>query len=110
MEKNVTVGIIMEREKIVYQNNGFIITEHPRKRDYNIKEINDKDKIYRLKIIGTNQPTIDDICNLVFFILRNKVLDNPFYEYKDKILDAINKAEYERFYPDEDKSRYYKSV
>jgi len=100
----------MVQEKIVYQNRGFIITEHPRKREYGLKEINDKDRIYRLKIVGTNQPTIDDIANLVFFILRNKVLDNPFYEYKDKILDAINRAEYERFYPDEEKSKYYSKM
>ena len=98
----------MVQEKIVYQNNGFIITEHPRKREYFNSEINNKDKIYRFKILGTNQPTIEDVANLVFFILRNKVLDNPFYEYKDIILDAINKAEYERFYPEEDRSENYK--
>lgn len=97
----------MVQGKIVYKNNGFIITEYPRKRDYYNREINKKDRIYRVTIMGTNQPTIDDIANLVFFILRNKVLDKPFYEYKDKILDAINRAEYERFYPDNEKSDYY---
>ena len=94
------VGIYMEQGKIVYQNNGFIITEHPRKKVYHDSEINRRDKIYRFKIVGTNQPTIDDCAKLVYYILKNKILDNPFYEYKDKMLDAINQAENERHYPE----------
>ena len=97
MEKKEKDGNIMEREKIVYQNNGFIITEHPRKREYNDGEIDRRDRIYRLKIIGTNQPTIEDCAKLVYYLLKNKVLENPFQEYKEIILDAINQAEQERF-------------
>ena len=97
MEKNVKVGNIMGQEKIVYQNNGFIITEHLRKREYNDSEINRRDRIYRIKIDGSNQPTMDDCAMLVYYLLKNKILENPFQEYKEKILDAINKAEYERY-------------
>ena len=90
--------------KIVYQNNGFIITEHPRVRQYDVPEINKYDRIYRVKIVGTNQPTIDDVAKLVYYILKNKILENPFQEYKEKIFDAINKADYERHYPKEEKN------
>ena len=94
------VGRDMEQEKIVYQNNGFIITEHPREREYGDSEINRRDRIYRIKIVGTNQPTIEDCAMLVYFLLKNKILENKFYEYKDIIMDAINKAENERYYPE----------
>jgi len=90
----------MEQEKIVYQNNGFVITEHPRNRNYNYSEINRRDRIYRIKINGINQPTIEDCAMLVYYLLKNKILEKPFQEYKEKILDAINKAEYERNYPE----------
>ena len=100
MEKNVKVGNIMEQEKIVYQNNGFIITEHPRKREYSDSEINRRDRIYRIKIVDTNQPTIEDCAKLVYYLLKNKIIENKFYEYKDIIIDAINQAEYERHYPE----------
>ena len=100
MEKNVKVGNIMEQEKIVYQNDGFIITEHPRKREYNDSEINRRDRIYRIKIVGTNQPTIDDCSKLVYYLLKNKIIESKFQEYKEIILDSINKAEYERYYPE----------
>ena len=93
----------MEQGKIVYQNNGFVITEHPRFRNYNIEEIQRKDRIYRINLDRTNQPTIEDVAMLVYYILKNKVLENPFQEYKEKILDAINKAEYERSYPDDNR-------
>lgn len=85
--------------KIVYQNNGFIITEHPRKRDYVISEIQMNDRIYRIRLDGINQPTINDCAMLVYFLLKNKILEKPFQKYKEIILDAINKAEYERYYP-----------
>jgi len=89
----------MVQGKIVYQNNGFIITEHPRKREYNNREINEYDRIYRIQITGINQPTIEDCAMLVYYLLKNKILEKPFQDYKEKIYDAINKAEYERFYP-----------
>ena len=94
------VGRDMEQEKIVYQNNGFIITEHPRKREYDDSEINRRDRIYRFKIVGTNQPTIEDCAKLVYYLLKNKILENPFQEYKEIILDAITQAENERYYPE----------
>lgn len=89
----------MEQGKIVYNNNGFSIIELPRKREYGIKEINDNDRIYRIRLLGDNQPTIEDVAKLVYYILKNKILENPFQEYKEIILDAINKADYERYYP-----------
>ena len=90
----------MEQGKIVYQNNGFIITEHPRVREYFNSEINDNDKIYRIKLLyNTNQPTIQDVGKLVYYLLKNKILENKFQEYKEIILDEINTAEYERHYP-----------
>ena len=85
----------MEQGKIIYQNNGFIITEHPRKRVYGDPVINKKDKIYRIQIIGINQPTIDDCAELVYYLLKNKIYYNKFLGYKDKILNAIKKAENE---------------
>ena len=86
----------MVQGKIVYQNNGFIITEHPRVREYNDDEINEKDRIYRIQIIGINQPTIDDCAKLVYYLLKNKVKENKFQEYRMKILDVINKAKFDR--------------
>jgi len=93
MEKNVKVGNIMEQEKIVYQNNGFIITEHPRKREYENETINENDRIYRIALLGSNQPTIDDCCELVYYLLKNKVYEHKFKEYKSKILYAIERAD-----------------
>jgi len=91
----------MELGNIVYKNNGFIITEYPGVRQYDVSEIDRRDRIYRFQLnTKENQPTIEDVAMLVFFILKNKILENPFQEYKEKILDAINKAEYERFYPE----------
>jgi len=86
----------MAQGKIVYRNNGFIITEHPRKREYNDDEINEKDRRYRIQIIGINQPTIDDCAMLVYFILKNKIKENKFQEYRIKILNSINKAKFDR--------------
>jgi len=91
----------MEQGKIVYQNKGFTITEHPRIRDYGIPEINRKDRVYRIMLSGTYQPTIEDCAKLVYFLLKNKVVENKFYEYRDMILDAVYKAEYERNYQEE---------
>jgi len=90
----------LEQGKIVYENNGFIITEHPRRRYYNNSEINRRDKIYRIQVTGVNQPSIEDCSMLVFYLLKNKILEIKFQEYKEKILDAIYKAENERFYPE----------
>ena len=83
----------MEQGKIVYQNNGFIITEHPRKREYSDPIVVKSDKIYRIKLIGTNQPTIEDCAELVYYLLKNKIYYKKFLEYKIIILDAIKKAE-----------------
>ena len=96
MVKNVKVGNIMEQEKTVYKNNGFIITEHPRKREYDDPLINKKDRIYRIKIIGTNQPTIEDCAELVYYLLKNKIYYKKFVEYKDIILNSIKRAENDR--------------
>jgi len=90
----------MDQGKIVYKNNGCMIEECPRKRHYNYSEIARRDRIYRFHITDGNQPTIEDIAKMVYYILKNKILENPFQEYKEKILDAINSAEYERFYPE----------
>ena len=90
----------MEQGKIVYQNNGFQILEYPRIRNYNIDEINRKDRVYRIRLIGDDQPTIEDCAKLVYYLLKNNVIENKFYEYKDMILDAIYKAENERSYPE----------
>jgi len=86
----------MEQEKIVYQNNGFIITEHPRKREYYDEIINNMDRIYRIRIEDTNQPTIDDCAMLVYYLLYNKIKENKFQEYRIKILEAIHKAKFDR--------------
>ena len=101
------VGINMEQGKTVYQNKGLIITEHNGVREYPDQLINKYDKIYRIKIVGTNQPTIEDAAALVFFLLRNKIKDTKFEEYKMIILDAINKAKYEREYPHNARTEYY---
>ena len=56
----------------------------------------DNDKVYRIKINGVNQPTFDDLCEAIYYLLKNKVFDHAFLHYKDKVLDAINRAEVER--------------
>ncbi len=83
-------------ELVVYQNNGCNIYECPRKRQYNNPIINEYDRIYRFEIKGKNQPTIEDICQLVYYILKNKVLEKPFYKYKMMVIDAVCSAEAER--------------
>ena len=96
MELKEMVGNNLEQEKIVYQNNGFVITEHPRIKTYDDELLNENDKVYRIKIIGTNQPTFDDICETLFYLLKNKIYDGAFLQYKGKVLDTILKAEKER--------------
>lgn len=86
----------MEQDKTVYQNNNFWITEHPRKRMYNDAEIDEYDRIYKFHIAGSNQPTVEDIGMLVYYILRNKIIENKFQEYREVIADAIFKAEADR--------------
>jgi len=86
----------MEQDKEVYKNNGFVITEHPRKREYDNPDINKYDHIYRISITGINQPTIEDAAMLVYFLLRNKIIENKFQEYREIIADAIFKAEADR--------------
>jgi len=96
------VGINMEQEKVVYKNGSFWITEHPRQRVYDDERINQNDKIYRIHINNCNQPTIEDAGRLVYYLLVNKIYEHKFQEYKEKILDEINKAERHRFYPPND--------
>jgi len=93
MVKKEKVGIELEQGKIVYKNNNLIITEHPREREYNSSLINNNDRIYHIKTIGDNRPTIEDVCQIVYYILHNKVYYSKFLEYKRQILDAIHKAE-----------------
>ena len=92
------VGIFMEQVKTVYENNGFSITEHPRKREYNDERINENDRIYRIHLrYGSNQPTIEDAAKLVYYLLVNKIYEGKFQEYKEIILDEIYQAERDRF-------------
>ena len=87
--------------RTVYQNNlndfnSLKITEHPRIRNYNDETINNNDRIYRVTIIGEYQPTIEDVCQLVYYLLKNKILDYKYIEYKSMVLSSIKKAEMER--------------
>ena len=93
----------MEQGKIVYQNKGFIIMEYPRFRDFKNNEINRKDRRFRLRIVGDNQPEIVDCAKLVFYLLKNIVVENEFQRCKEIILDAIYKADNERYYPENEK-------
>jgi len=88
--------VCMVQERIVYENNGFTILECDRVKQYDLKILNDNDKVYRIKINGVNQPTFDDLCEAIYYLLKNKVFDHAFLHYKDKVLDAINRAEVER--------------
>ena len=96
MGKNVKVGIELEQEKIVYQNRGLNILECGGVKPYRDEELAKLDNIYRIEINGRHQPTIDDLCELVYYIMMNKKYDKPFYEYKNKIISAINKADKDR--------------
>ena len=87
------VGVFMEQVEVVYQNNGFVITKHPGVRVYDDEVINEEDRIYRIKLLGTNQPTIDDCCELVYYLLLNKKYEHMFQKYKKKILEAVDKAD-----------------
>ena len=93
--KSVKVGIYLEQGKIVYENHGFIIIEYPSER---YKEDSDlgNDKIYHIKVEGENRPTFNDICEALFYLLKNKIYDGAFNQYKGQVLDTILKAEKER--------------
>jgi len=85
----------MEQGKIVYENNGFKILEYPSER---YKEDNKlgADKIYHIKVDGENRPTFNDICETLYYLLKNKIFDGAFLQYKGQVLDTILKAEIER--------------
>ena len=82
----------MVQEKIVYNNNGFQIIECPRLKEYSDSVLNDNDRVYRIRIIGMNQPTFDDICETLFYLLKNKVYDHAFEFYKQKVVDTLGRA------------------
>jgi len=85
----------MVQGKIVYENNGFKIIEYPSER-YNEDSKLGADKIYHIKIDGENRPTFDDICETLFYLLKNKIFDGAFLQYKGQVLDTILRAEKER--------------
>ena len=93
--KNVKVGIYLEQGKIMYENNGFKILEYPSER-YKDDDKFSNDKIYHIKIDGENRPTFNDICMTLFYLLKNKIYDGAFNQYKGQVLDTIIKAERER--------------
>lgn len=88
----------MEQGRTIYNNKGFEILEYPRYRDYleYPNRLNDEDKRYKIKITGENQPTFEDINKILFYLLSNKVLDGAFIIYKNKILETVDDAEFER--------------
>ena len=109
VEHKEKVGLFMVLGKIVYNgkdkdgnNTKFKILEYPRKREYFNEEINKDDRIYRCtcnELNITHQISINDLAEYVYYLLKNKIIENKFQEYKEIILDAINRAEYERSYP-----------
>jgi len=88
----------MEQGKIVYRNDktGFLITESPGEREYSNSDIHKYDKIYKMSIRDNSQPSIEDAKMLVYYLLKNKILENKFQEYKEIIVDGIFKAEADR--------------
>lgn len=95
VELKEMVGIFMERGKIVYNNNGFQIIEYQSER-YSRNSQLGADKIYHILVKGENRPTFEDICETLFYLLKNKIYDGAFLQYKGKVLDTINRAEKER--------------
>lgn len=83
--------------KLIYHNNGFRIYECPRKKEYGISDIDENDKIYRVELLGRNQPTFDDVGWLVYYLIKNKVLPEARERYKKIILEFIEKAEIDAF-------------
>jgi len=92
----------MARENInvVYANTigraSLEVLELPRQRIYNDDAINQHDRVYQIHTTGAYQLTIDDACRIVYYLLKNKIRDKPFKEYKYKINSAIYQAERER--------------
>ena len=90
------VGVFMVQEKIVYENNGFVIVECNRMKHYDDPLLQQNDRVYRIRVTGTNQPTFDDICELLYYLLKNKIYYGAFVKYKDMVLNSIKRAENER--------------
>ena len=86
----------MELDKLIYTNNGFRIYQCPRQRLYPDEIINNEDHIYRIEIIGKHQPTIDDAMEIWYYLLLNKIYDNKFFEYGDKMISTFERARLKR--------------
>jgi predicted YcjX-like family ATPase len=85
----------MEPGKIVYSNNGFKIIEYPTER-YVDHPILSNEKIYHIRVDGENRPTFTDICEALFYLLKNKEYDGAFEQYKHQVNETLFRAEIER--------------
>ena len=98
----------MDQVKEVYRHffitgDGIIIREYPGKRDYHNDEINEKDRIYRISIYGKYQIRIEDVTEIIYYLLKNSVLEDEYQKNKKILLNGIKKSDKERL---EKKERY----